>query len=104
MGGTLCALCHAVLLLLCSSAGRSLAAATALLRLPACDARHLPAAAGPPVPPRGSPPQVLALPTASIEAFIADESMGKSAGLLFSLMWMQERLEAHGGRLFPAAG
>jgi len=47
---------------------------------------------------------VLALPVASIEAFIQDDSIGKSAGLLFSLMWLQERLEAHSGQLFaPAA-
>lgn len=59
----------------------------------------------PPLPaPPPIPTQVLALPVASIQAFIGDESMGKSAGLLFSLMWMQERLEAHGGRLFASSG
>lgn len=47
-------------------------------------------------------PQVLALPVASIPAFIYDQSLGKSAGLLFSLMWLQERLEAHSGRLAQA--
>lgn len=47
--------------------------------------------------------EVLALPLAGIQAFLADDGMGKSAGLLFSLMWLLDRLEAHGGRLFPAA-
>jgi hypothetical protein len=45
---------------------------------------------------------VLALPVSGIGAFIGDEGMGKSAGLLFSLMWLQERLAANGGQLFPA--
>ena len=36
-----------------------------------------------------SEPQVLALPVASIEAFVHDEAVGKSAGLLFSLVWLQ---------------
>ena len=45
--------------------------------------------------------EVLALPVAIIAGFLRDESLGKSAGLLFSLMWLQERLEAHGGQLFP---
>jgi hypothetical protein len=44
---------------------------------------------------------VLALPVASIASFLRDESLGKSAGLLFSLMWLRERLEAQGGRLLP---
>lgn len=47
--------------------------------------------------------EVLALPVSSIQAFILDEGIGKSGGLLFSLMWLRERLEAHGGSLFPAA-
>lgn len=38
--------------------------------------------------------QVLALPVASIEAFIQDDAVGKSAGLLFSLMWLQVRAGA----------
>ncbi|EFN53752.1 hypothetical protein CHLNCDRAFT_58436 [Chlorella variabilis] len=45
--------------------------------------------------------EVLALPVASIEGFLVDEELGKSAGLLFSLMWLQERLKAHSGQLFP---
>lgn len=48
--------------------------------------------------------QVLALPVASLQQFIMDESIGKSAGLLFALMWLTERLEMHGGRLFAAGG
>jgi UDP-sugar diphosphatase len=44
----------------------------------------------------------MALPVSGIGAFIGDEGMGKSAGLLFSLMWLQERLAANGGQLFPA--
>ena len=45
--------------------------------------------------------EVLALPVASIASFLRDESLGKSAGLLFSVMWLRERLEAQGGRLLP---
>ena len=46
---------------------------------------------------------MLALPAASIPAFLADASLGKSAGLLFALLWLQEQLRAHGGRVFAAA-
>ena len=44
--------------------------------------------------------EVLALPASSIPAFLQDESMGKSAGLLYALMWLQARLQLHGGRVF----
>lgn len=46
--------------------------------------------------------EVLLLPVAGIQPFIFDQTIGKSAGLLFSLMWLTDRLEAHGGQLFPS--
>lgn len=42
--------------------------------------------------------EVLALPLAQLDAFLFDESLGKSAGLLFALTWLQARL-AGGGSL-----
>ena len=43
---------------------------------------------------------MLALPLAGIDAFLLDEGMGKSAGLLLSLMWLRSQLQRNGGRLF----
>ena len=42
--------------------------------------------------------EVLALPTSSIDAFISDDSIVRSAGLMFGLLWLQARL-AKGGRV-----
>ena len=36
---------------------------------------------------------------ASLQDFLFDESLGKSAGLLFALTWLQARLAAGGGGL-----
>jgi UDP-sugar diphosphatase len=44
--------------------------------------------------------EVLALPVGSVDAFLADETLGKGAALLYALLWARERLVAHGGRLF----
>lgn len=47
--------------------------------------------------------EVLALPVDSIPAFVLDQELGKSAGILFSLTWLQAQLARNGGRLFAAA-
>ncbi len=44
--------------------------------------------------------EVLALPLESVPAFVMDQQLGKSAGILFSLTWMQAQLAANNGRLF----
>ena len=46
---------------------------------------------------------MLSLPITSITAFLADQTLGKSAGLLFSMLWLQQRLQtaAPGAPLFP---
>lgn len=41
---------------------------------------------------------VVALPVSSIDDFLVDETIPKSAGLMFSLLWGKERVEANGGR------
>ena len=43
--------------------------------------------------------EVLALPVSQARAFLLDDSLAKSAGLLFSLMWGQEQLLQNSGRL-----
>lgn len=47
--------------------------------------------------------EVLALPVEQADAFLFDQALAKSAGLLFTLTWAQKQLAANGGRLFPAA-
>ncbi|KAL4857064.1 TVP38/TMEM64 family membrane protein [Chlorella vulgaris] len=46
--------------------------------------------------------EVLALPLPQVEEFLRDEELGKSAGLLFALMWLKQQLAANGGQLFPS--
>lgn len=41
---------------------------------------------------------VVALPVSSVDDFLLDETVPKSAGLMFSLLWGKERVEANGGR------
>ena len=43
--------------------------------------------------------EVLALPLAGIDAFVTDERLGKSAGLLYALAWLQRTLREGGGAL-----
>lgn len=45
--------------------------------------------------------EVVALPVSSLEDFLMDENMGKSAGLMFSLVWGREQLRKNNGSLFP---
>lgn len=45
--------------------------------------------------------EVLALPVDQTNAFLFDETLAKSAGLLFAATWAQNQLVANGGRLFP---
>ncbi|KAL6771115.1 hypothetical protein ACKKBF_B33975 [Auxenochlorella protothecoides x Auxenochlorella symbiontica] len=42
--------------------------------------------------------EVLALPLASIPAFLADEGLAKSASVMFAVMWLQQRLAARQAR------
>lgn len=42
--------------------------------------------------------EVLALPISSIDAFISDDAITRSAGLMFGLLWLQARL-AKGGKV-----
>ncbi len=46
--------------------------------------------------------EVLALPLDSINSFVFDQGLGKSAGILFSLSWLQQQLAQNGGRLFSS--
>jgi UDP-sugar diphosphatase len=41
---------------------------------------------------------VVALPVSSVDDFLIDETVPKSAGLMFSLLWGKERVVANGGR------
>lgn len=44
--------------------------------------------------------EVLALPVDRIPDFVGDTALAKSAGILFSLAWLQQQLASNGGRVF----
>jgi hypothetical protein len=45
--------------------------------------------------------EVLALPLAHLGAFLLDDSLPKSSGMMFALLWAAERVRRGGGRLRP---